>query len=139
MTKLHSQLDHGGHSRAAKVAGREPITLHPDDARDRGIAAGDVVRVFNGRGACLAGAVIDDKVRRSVVQLSTGAWFDPAVGGEPGSLCKHGNPNVLTPDKGTSRLAQGPIAHSCLVEVERYEGAPPEVTAFEPPRIIDGD
>ena len=135
VTKLHSQLDHGSHSRAAKVAQREPITLHPDDARERGIAAGDVVRVFNGRGACLAGAVIDDQVRRSVVQMSTGAWFDPEVRGEPGSLCKHGNPNVLTPDKGTSRLGQGPIAHSCLVEVERYEGEPPEVTAFDPPAI----
>jgi biotin/methionine sulfoxide reductase len=43
---------------------------------------------------------------------------------------------VLTPDKGTSRLAQGPIAHTCLVEVERFEGEPPPVTAFEPPEII---
>ena len=51
-------------------------------------------------------------------------------------MCKHGNPNVLTPDKGTSRLAQGPIAHTCLVEVERFEGAAPAVTAFEPPEIV---
>ena len=35
-----------------------------------------------------------------------------------------------------SRLGQGPIAHSCLVEVERYEGTPPPVTAFEPPEIM---
>ena len=34
------------------------------------------------------------------------------------TICKHGNPNVLTKDKGTSKLGQGPIAHSCLIEVE---------------------
>jgi len=64
--------------------------------------------------------------------MSTGAWYDPV---EPGGLCKHGNPNVLTLDKGTSRLGQGPIAHSCLVDIEKFEGEPPEVTAFIPPQI----
>ena len=39
----------------------------PPDAAARGIADGDVVRVFNHRGACLAGAVISDAVR-------AGAW-----------------------------------------------------------------
>ncbi len=50
---------------------------------------------------------------------------------------KHGNPNVLTLDKGTSRLGQGPIAHSTLVEIEKYEGALPPVTAFKPPPIVE--
>ena len=135
-TRLHSQLDNGRHSRAGKLDGREPLTLHPGDAAERGIVAGDPVRVFNDRGACLASAVLSEDIRQGVVRLPTGAWFDPEVPGEPGALCKHGNPNVLTPDKGTSRLAQGPIAHTCLVEVERFEGVPPAVTAFEPPEII---
>ena len=38
--------------------------------------------------------------------------------------------------RSTSRLAQAPIAHTCLVEVERFEGDPPAVTAFDPPEII---
>ena len=134
--RLHSQLDNGSFSRGHKVSGREPITMHPDDAAARGIDNGDVVRVFNDRGACLAGAVISEAVRSRTVQLPTGAWYDPEVPGEIGSLCKHGNPNVLTPDKGTSSLAQGPIAHSCLVEVEKFPGEPPPVTAFDPPAII---
>ena len=92
--------------------------------------------VFNDRGACLASAVLSEDIRQGVVQLSTGAWFDPEVRAQPGAMCKHGNPNVLTPDKGTSRLAQGPIAHTCLVEVERFEGEPPPVTAFEPPEML---
>jgi len=69
--------------------------------------------------------------------MSTGAWYDPLEPGKPGSLCKHGNPNVLTPDKGTSKLAQGTIAHTCLVEIEIYRGALPAVTAFDPPVIIE--
>ena len=54
-------------------------------------------------------------------------------------MCKHGNPNVLTRDKGTSKLGQGPIAHSCLIEMEKYKDKPPKVTAHEPPIIIRSD
>ncbi len=131
--RLHSQYDHGPASQATKVAGREPCRLHPADAQARGIRQGDLVRVFNARGACLAGATLSDAVMRGVVQMSTGSWYDPDERG----LCKHGNPNVLTRDKGTSRLAQGPSAHTCLVEVERYRGEPPPVTAFDAPAFCD--
>ena len=131
-TRLHSQYDHSDHSRQAKVAGREPARLHPDDAAARGIVDGDVIRIHNERGACLAGAVVSDAVAPGIVQLATGAWYDPDSDG----TCKHGNPNVLTRDKGTSRLAQGPTAHTCLVTVERFEGDPPPVTAFDPPTIV---
>ena len=68
-----------------------------------------------------------------VVNLATGAWYDPAEPGKVGSLDKHGNPNVLTLDRGTSQLAQGPIAHSTLVEVARFDDALPEITAFTGP------
>ncbi len=131
--RLHSQLDQCAVSRAGKVADREPIVLNRADAAARGIAEGDIVRVFNDRGQVLAGAVLSDAIRAGVVQLSTGAWYDPATPGEIGSLDKHGNANVLTLDKGTSRLAQGPSAHSALVDIERFTGEPPAVTAFDPP------
>jgi biotin/methionine sulfoxide reductase len=130
--RLHSQYDNGAHSRAGKVAGREPLFLHPRDAAARGIADGDVVRVFNGRGACLAGAVVTEAIAPGVVRLPTGAWYDPA---EPGGLELHGNPNVLTSDVGTSRLAQGPSPGTALVEVERFIGDVPAVLAFEPPQL----
>lgn len=130
--RLHSQFDFGPLSRAAKVAGREPVRLNPADADARGITEGCVVRVFNDRGACLAGAVLSPAVAPGVVELATGAWYDPA----PDGTCKHGNPNVLTRDKGTSQLAQGPTAQTCLVEVERYQGEPPPVTAFDPPELV---
>lgn len=135
-TKLHSQIDHGSYSRATKIKGREPVLMHATDAAGRGLSDGDIVRIYNDRGACLAAVSIDDGVRPGVAQMSTGAWFDPLEPGVPGSLCKHGNPNVLTKDKGTSQLGQGPIAHSCLVEIEPFEGELPPVTAFEPPEIL---
>ena len=134
-TRLHGQLDQARLSLASKVRGREPIRLHPDDAAARGLAAGDIVRVFNDRGACLAGVVPDEGLLRGVAVMSTGAWLDPERPGEPGSLCVHGNVNVLTQDVGTSRLGQGPSAHSCLVEVARWEGALPEVTVHRLPEI----
>ena len=84
----------------------------------------------------MAGVRIDDSIRAGVVQMSTGAWYDPVDPSTPGSLCKHGNPNVLTRDKGTSRLGQGPTAHSCLVEIGRFDEAAPPVTAHEPPVIL---
>jgi biotin/methionine sulfoxide reductase len=136
-SRLHSQLDCGEVSRGTKVADREPVCLNPEDAAPRGIASGDVVRVYNGRGACLAGAVVTDAVRPGVVQLSTGAWFDPLDPAEIGSLDKHGNPNVLTLDKGTSKLAQCCSAQTALVEVERFDGAAPPVTAFSLPSMAD--
>jgi biotin/methionine sulfoxide reductase len=129
-TRLHSQWDHVGVSKASKIAGREPLTLHADDAAERGIAEGDVVRVFNDRGACLAGVTLTRDLLRGVAVLATGAWLDARDG-----MCVHGNPNVLTQDVGTSRLAQGSVAQSCLVQIERFTGELPAVRAHEPPPI----
>ncbi len=131
--RLHSQMDFAATSRTRKVRGREPVSIHPDDARSRGIRDGDVVRLFNDRGACLAGAVVTDGIRPGVVCLSTGAWFDPVDPRDIGSLDKHGNPNVLTLDKGTSKLAQCCMAQTTLVEIERYDGDVPPITAFDTP------
>ena len=134
-TRLHGQMDMARVSHQSKVAGREPMRINRADAGARGISDGDVVRVFNDRGAILAGAVLTDDIRAGVIQISTGAWYDPVEPGAIGSLDKHGNPNVLTLDKGTSRLAQGPSAQTTLVQVEKFIGDPPPVSAFETPMI----
>jgi len=134
-TRLHSQLDGGATSRNSKILGREPIRMHPSDASARGLIAGDVVRVFNDRGSCLAGVVIDEGIRPSVVQLSTGAWYDPLDPSDPDSMCVHGNPNVLTDDVGTSSLARGCTGAAVLVQVEKFTDALPPVRAHQPPVI----
>ncbi|MBT5911279.1 molybdopterin-dependent oxidoreductase [Rhodospirillaceae bacterium] len=134
-TRLHSQLDSGAVSKGSKINDREPMTMNPEDAASRGIRTGDIVKIFNDRGSCLAGVNLSENIMPGVIQLATGAWFDPAVPGEIGALCKHGNPNVLTMDKGTSRLAQGPTALSTLVEVEIFDDDIPTITAHLPPTI----
>lgn len=135
-TKLHSQLDHSAYSRVNKIHEREPIILNGEDAEARGIVDGNLVRVYNERGACLAAARVSDKIRPGVVKLSTGAWFDPTSSTEVDAMEKHGNPNVLTLDMGASKLSQGCIAQTCLVEVTRFDAIPPPVTAFELPIIV---
>ncbi len=132
-TRLHSQLDFGATSQAAKRRGREAMRIHPEDAAARGIADGDVVRLFNARGACLATATVSDDVMPGVVHLPTGAWYDPEDAAEDAPLCVHGNPNVLTRDVGTSSLAQGCTGQLTTVEVERFIGNLPPVRAFDPP------
>lgn len=135
-TRLHSQYDHGSYSRSSKIQQREPLTLNTDDARARGISDGDVVKVFNDRGAFLAGVIVSDNIRPGVVQIATGAWFDPLVHGEPDSLEKHGNPNMVTEDVGSSSLSQGCSAQTATVEIVKWEGELPGITAFEPPVVM---
>jgi biotin/methionine sulfoxide reductase len=128
--KLHSQMDHGPVSREGRPKDREPVMMHPHDAATRLLSDGQLVRIYNARGACFAALQISDAIRPGVIQIATGAWFDPE-----GETCRHGNPNALTLDKGTSRLAQGPIAHSCLVSIEAAESDISPVKAFKPPDI----
>ena len=79
--------------------------------------------------------------RRRLQTTSCPAWCNcpPAPGTirEPARqehpLCVHGNPNVLTRDIGTSRLAQGCCGQVTVVECEKYQGALPPVRAFDPP------
>ena len=74
---------------------------------------------------------------QGVIVLSTGAWFDPD---KDISLERHGNPNVLTKDIGTSSLSQGPTAHTTLVEIKKAdESILKEVEIFKLPNIIDNN
>lgn len=116
--RLHSQLDGQGGSKATKVKGREPLLIHPDDATERGISDGDVLLVSNDRGRILAGARLTHDLRRGVVLLATGAWYEPDAAG----LDLNGNPNVLTSDRVTSNLSQGPAQQTAIVRVERWTG-----------------
>ncbi|MGR3320761.1 MAG: molybdopterin-dependent oxidoreductase [Pseudooceanicola sp.] len=111
--KLHSQLE----CALADLPGARPVAIavNPADAASRGIETGDLVRVYNARGACRARASVTDDIRPGVVALPTGAWY-----GDPGTnIDPDGNPNVLTRDLGTSRLGQGCSAHTTLVEIEK--------------------
>ncbi len=109
------------------------MRIHPRDAAARGIGDGDIVRLYNDRGACLAGAVLSDALRPGVVQLPTGAWYDPDDPAAGRAALRTRQPECADPDAGTSRLAQGCTGQLCLVEIERFDGPPPPIKAFDPP------
>ncbi len=90
---------------------REPhLDMHPLDARARGIADGDMVRVFNDRGSHRLRARVNAKPRPGVVVAPSVWWkkYSP----------DRGNANNLTSQR-TADLGGGATFYDCRVEVER--------------------
>lgn len=128
--RLHSQLNNTSLRKKYAVNGREPIYINTKDAKRKGIKKGDIVRVFNARGEVLAGAVVTNDIKEGVVRLPEGAWYDPDSKG----LCRNGCANVLTLDIPTSKLANGNISHTALVNIEKYKGVAEKVEVFNAPK-----
>ncbi|NAZ46382.1 molybdopterin guanine dinucleotide-containing S/N-oxide reductase [Vibrio toranzoniae] len=129
--RLHSQFNYAKIREEYAIADREPISIHPEDAKARGIKTGDLVRAHNGRGQVLVGALVTDGIKQGSVCIHEGGWPDLD---EDTGLCKNGGCNVLTLDIPTSRLANGCAANSALVKIEKYTGPVLELTAFDPPK-----
>ncbi|PSM52190.1 molybdopterin-containing oxidoreductase II, DMSO/TMAO/BSO reductase family, catalytic subunit [Campylobacter blaseri] len=129
--RLHSQQNNIVLRDSYAVANREPIWINEKDAKAKGIKTGDIVRVFNKRGQVLAGAVVTKDIMQGVVKLDEGAWYDPLNSKEANTICKNGSANVLTIDMPTSKLANGNISHTALVNIEKYEGKAPELSIFK--------
>ncbi|EII5859249.1 trimethylamine-N-oxide reductase TorA, partial [Vibrio parahaemolyticus] len=118
--RLHSQMCESEEFRATyAVQGREPVYINPIDAKAKGIKDGDLVRVFNGRGQLLAGAVLTDSYPRGVIRIEEGAWYGP-LNEKEGAICTYGDPNTLTQDIGSSELAQATSANTCIVDFEKF-------------------
>lgn len=134
-TKLHSQLDVGDHSRSEKVSGRARVRMNPTDGAEYHIKDDDIVLLSNDHGRCLAAVRLDQNVRRAILQLSTGAWYDPSP--EDPAFCRHGNPNVLVADRPTSLLSQATAGQHALVSISRWTEDLPGLVVDEPPLIVD--
>jgi trimethylamine-N-oxide reductase (cytochrome c) len=85
----------------------------------------------------LAGAYVTDRIRRDVIVVHHGAWYDP-VQTKKGIVDIHGNSNTLTMDVPTSSLACGNIASSGLVQVQKYTGELPALHVYDQPRTVRG-
>lgn len=129
--RLHSQLNYASLRKEYAIANREPVTIHPDDAKARGIAEGDLVRVWNARGQVLVGAHISDGIKPGIICIHEGAWPDIENG-----ICKNGGANVLTADIPTSRLANDCAGNTSLVYAEKFTGEAPKLTVFDEPAIV---
>ncbi|MEE8107273.1 MAG: molybdopterin-dependent oxidoreductase [Planctomycetota bacterium] len=87
--------------------GEPRVRINTDDAKDRDIAAGDRVRIFNDRGEVKLAAVPDDDMPRGVVAMTSGKWIN-----------RDGHSvNVLTHDDITD-IGYGAIFFDCLVQAE---------------------
>jgi len=121
--RVHAQCDDISWTREAptcKVKGSdgynyEPLWINPADAAARGIENGDVVKVYNERGAVLGGAYVTERMMPGVIYMDHGARYDPIV---PGELDRGGAINTITPHNTTSKNATGMVVSSFLVEVE---------------------
>jgi len=121
--RVHAQLDDVTWFReipTCKVRGPDgyqyqPVWINPVDAARRDIADGDVVKIYNDRGAVLAGAYLTERIMPGVVSVDHGARYDPIV---PGELDRGGAINIIAPSKTTSRNVAGMAASGFLVEVE---------------------
>jgi anaerobic selenocysteine-containing dehydrogenase len=94
--------------------------MHPADAAARGIADGDLVRVWNERGSLTLTALVPANGPISVPAGVVAAQMDWAKMHPEGA-----NVNALTSERLTD-LGAGATFYSVLVEVERYgktEGA----------------
>ncbi|WP_026958049.1 trimethylamine-N-oxide reductase TorA [Aliagarivorans taiwanensis] len=134
--RLHSQMCESKPMRERyAVQGREPVYMSPQDAKQYGISDGDLVRVFNDRGQLVAGAVVSDNYPQGVVRIHEGAWYGPEDE-KMGALDTYGDPNTVTLDLGSSKLAQATSANTCLVSIEKFQGTAPAVTAFGGPSEV---
>ncbi len=85
------------------------LMVHPGDAEPRGIADGDVVRVFNDLGEVRVAAKVTDVVRAGVVSLPKGLWARHTRSGTTA--------NALIPDALTD-LGGGLCFNDARVEVQ---------------------
>jgi len=89
------------------------VQVNPADALSRGIADGDSVKVYNNRGATVLPAIVTRRIKKGVVAIPEGAWYDPDQYG----VDRGGGPNVLTKDEPSP--GGGYVTNSCLVQVEK--------------------
>ncbi|YCI79946.1 dimethylsulfoxide reductase subunit A [Enterobacteriaceae bacterium] len=97
-----------------KAACPQEMWINPLDARKRGIANGDRVRIWNDRGEARIAAKVTPRILPGVVALGEGAWYDPDRDG----IDRAGSINVLTTQR-PSPLAKGNPSHSNLVQVAK--------------------
>jgi anaerobic selenocysteine-containing dehydrogenase len=106
MNSTFANLD--GH-RKMEARTNQRVEIHPADAKARGLAEGDPVRLFNDRGSLQLTALLNPSLPAGVVA----ARLDWAKLGQGGS-----NVNALTSERLTD-IGAGATFYSTLVEVEK--------------------
>ncbi len=94
--------------------GEPHLELHVDDAAERGISDGDMIRAFNARGEMIARARVTDRPRKGLVVALSIWWKKLAPDGR--------NANELTNQRLTD-MGRAPTFYDVLVQVEKLPSA----------------
>jgi molybdopterin-containing oxidoreductase family molybdopterin binding subunit len=118
--RTHSQYCNLGWMNEITADGEGFLEVNPDDARARGIADGDVVRVFNDRGSMKVYARLTEAIKPGVVNCYQGGWstlqVQQYIEGHPNDLTHQvANPSQSVIPNFPSNAAY----YDCLVQVER--------------------
>jgi len=112
---VHRQLKDGYYYLTARI--------HPEDAAARGIRAGDIIRLYNGRAQVLCITDVTERVKPGVVHAyEASAKHDPLTPGDANSIDRGGCVNLLTPDRWMSKNVPGFAPNSCLINIAKWEG-----------------
>ena len=97
------------------------LRLHPNDAAARGIKKGDLIKVFNDRGAVICAAWPTERLPPGVCHgYELSAVYDPV--GEPGrSVDRGGCLNLLTPERTQTKTTHSLAGANSLVQVELWD------------------
>lgn len=102
--RIHSQF---GNLRIIKQLAPHPyLEMNATDALERGIADGNCVRVFNGRGEMKVTVKLSFSIRKGCASYYNGMW-----------LSEGGTPNLFTKGRETD-MGHGAAFHDTLVEIE---------------------
>ncbi len=99
-----------------RIQGYVPVLINPTDARARGVNTGDLVRIYNDRGAILCRAYVTPRIRPQVVRVNEGGWYTPQIPGAALSPDIGGNPNILLARHQPEALCDG-MVNCALVEI----------------------
>jgi trimethylamine-N-oxide reductase (cytochrome c) len=124
--RMHVQCDDSTwirEIRTCKIKGHdgymyEPVWMHPDDAADRGLEDGDIVKVYNERGTVLGAVYITQRIIKGAVLQDHGAHVDLICDG----VDRGGSNNLISPPNTTSKNCAGMATSGFLVQVEKVTG-----------------
>lgn len=132
--RLHSQMANTSVRNEEHVQGRQHVLISLEDAAEQGIKDGDLVELFNERGAVIAGARVTDHIMKGVASLEEGGWIQLDSQGR----CNSGSINMITTSVAASGLSQATSANTCIASLKKCTDPESENRAFEPPAIEDG-
>jgi anaerobic selenocysteine-containing dehydrogenase len=103
--RIHSQFNN---LRMIREVSPGPfVSIHPVDAQKRGIADGDLLRIFNDRGELHLKAQLDFGLKPGCVAVTNGWW-----------ISEGGTVNFLSCGRETD-MGYGAAFHDNLVEIEK--------------------